>query len=289
MKKNHSSSLAPFLYLLPALVVLLVFVFYPFAKTIVLSLTLTNVSGNPVSFVGLSNYLHLFTSAQFLNSLKITFLFAPLVGIPTFAIAFALAALAQERSPGSRIYEVLYSMPMAVASAAAASIWFMLLAPGPSGIINWLLGTEIRWLLDKNYALYGVAFVTIWLCIGTNFIFLLTGFRNVPTELLESSRIDGAGYFTRLFQVITPVASPQIFFVVFLNIVTSFQAFAQIRLLTAGGPNYSTNVLVYSIYQSAMRNSRFETAFAQSVVLFVIILGITVVQFRVEDKVVNYV
>lgn len=288
MKEKQSASLAPLLYLLPALLILAVFVFYPFAKTILFSTTLTNASGNPVSFVGLANYLHLFTSPQFLNSLKITFLFAPLVGIPTFVIAFALAALAHERRAGSRIYEVLYSMPMAVASAAAASIWFMLLAPGPNGILNWLMGTEIRWLLDKNYALYGVAFVTIWLSIGTNFIFLLTGFRNVPTELLESARIDGSGYFTRLFQVITPVASPQIFFVVFLNIVTSFQAFAQIRLLTAGGPNYSTNVLVYSIYQSAMRNSRFETAFAQSVVLFVIILAITLVQFRVENKVVNY-
>jgi sn-glycerol 3-phosphate transport system permease protein len=142
--------------------------------------------------------------------------------------------------------------------------------------------------LDTRFAIFGVAFVTIWLNVGTSFIFLLTGFRNVPDELIESSRIDGAGYFKRLFSVITPVASPQIFFVIFLNIISSFQAFAQIRLLTQGGPSYSTNVLVYTLYQAAIRDSRFETAFTQSMVLFVIILIITIIQFRTEDKVVHY-
>jgi sn-glycerol 3-phosphate transport system permease protein len=155
-------------------------------------------------------------------------------------------------------------------------------------VVNFLLGTEIRWFLDAKFALLGVAFVTVWLNIGAGFIFLLTGFRNVPDELIESARIDGAGYFKRLFGIITPVASPQIFFVVFLNIIVSFQAFAQIRLLTQGGPSYSTNVLVYSIYQAAIRESRFETAFAQSMVLFFIILGITIVQFKTEDKMVFY-
>jgi sn-glycerol 3-phosphate transport system permease protein len=108
-----------------------------------------------------------------------------------------------------------------------------------------------------------VAIVTVWLNIGISFIFLLTGFRNVPEEIIESARIDGAGYFRRLFRIITPIASPQIFFVVFLNIIISFQAFAQVRLLTQGGPSYATHVLVYSIYMSGIRESRFETAIAQ--------------------------
>jgi sn-glycerol 3-phosphate transport system permease protein len=142
--------------------------------------------------------------------------------------------------------------------------------------------------LDGRYALMSVALVTIWLNLGTSFIFLLTGFRNVPEEIIESARIDGAGYFRRLFRIITPVASPQIFFVVFLNIIISFQAFAQIRLLTQGGPSYATNVLVYTIYQSAIRDSRFETAFAQSIVLFIIILVLTLLQFRVEKRTVHY-
>ena len=279
---------APYLFLLPCLVIFGVFVFFPFVKTVLYSFTLTNSRGQPVEFVGLENYRKLFTSPAFYNSLKLTLIFAPMVCIPTLLISYVLAALANSRMKGSRVYEVMYSLPMAVASAPAAAIWFILLTSGKSGVVNSLLGTEIRWFLDAKYALIGVAFVTVWLNIGAGFIFLLTGFRNVPDELIESARIDGAGYFKRLFSIITPVASPQIFFVIFLNIIVSFQAFAQIRLLTQGGPSYSTNVLVYSIYQAAIRESRFETAFAQSMVLFVIILGITLVQFKAEDRMVFY-
>ncbi len=279
---------APYLFLLPCLIIFAIFVFWPFAKTIAYSFTLTNSRGNPVEFVGFENYINLFKSEQFLNSLKLTLIFAPMVGIPTFIVAYFLAALATNKLKGGRLYEVMYSLPMAIASAPAAAIWFMLLTSGKRGIINHILGTDISWLLDARYAIFGVAFVTIWLNVGASFIFLLTGFRNVPDDVIESSIIDGAGYFKRLFRIVTPISSPQIFFVIFLNIVNSFQAFAQIRLLTQGGPSYSTNVLIYTIYQAAIRDGRFETAFAQSVILFFIILIITIIQFKTENKAVFY-
>jgi sn-glycerol 3-phosphate transport system permease protein len=288
MMRKKSFSPGAYLFLLPCLAVFGVFVFFPFGKTIAYSFTLTNARGAPVEFVGLENYVRQFTSAAFLNSLKLTLVFAPMVCVPTLGAAYFLAALAANRAKGGRIYEVMYSLPMAIASAPAAAIWYVLFTPGRNGMINYLLGTEIRWLLDGRYALWAVAFVAIWLNVGTGFIFLLTGFRNVPEELIESARIDGAGYFRRLFRIVTPVASPQIFFVVFLNIVVSFQVFGQIRLLTQGGPSYSTNILVYTIFQAAIRDSRFETAFAQSMVLFVIILGVTLLQFRTEDRMVHY-
>lgn len=279
---------SPYLYLIPCFIIFGVFVFMPFLKTFAYSFTLTDPIGNPVAFEGFGNYLRLFKNKEFLLSLGVTFKFAFMVGIPTFVVGFFLAVLANEKGRGSRIYEVMFSLPMAVASAPAATIWFMLLSPGPNGIVNWILNSKIRWLLDTKYALIGVSFVTVWLGVGATFIFLLTGFRNVPTELIESARVDGAGYFARLFKIITPVASPQIFFVVFLNIVNSFQAFAQIRLLTEGGPSMSTQNLIYSIYLQAIRFSRYETAFAESVILFLIILTITLVQFKLEDKVVHY-
>jgi sn-glycerol 3-phosphate transport system permease protein len=286
----------PYLLLLPCFFIFIVFVFYPFAKTILYSFALTNARGQPVEWVGLENFGKLFKSAQFLNSLKLTLVFAPMVALPTLTAAYFLAALAHGKgNSGHRItkkmasmYEIMYSLPMSIASAPAAAIWFMILSSGKSGLLNHILGTDIRWLLDPRYALTSVAMVTVWLNVGIGFIFLLTGFRNVPEELIESARIDGAGYFLRLFRIITPVASPQIFFVVFLNIITSFQAFAQIRLLTQGGPSYGTNVLVYTIYQSGIRESRFETAFAQSIVLFVIILFLTILQFKAEKRTVHY-
>ncbi|MDR1949384.1 MAG: sugar ABC transporter permease [Spirochaetaceae bacterium] len=291
MKKTQTmggKTFIPYLFLLPCLSVFGLFVFFPFTKTVLYSFTLTSSRGIPLEIVGLENYIKLFKSPAFLNSLRLTLIFAPMVSIPTLLGAYILAALANEKVRGSHVYEVMYSLPMAVASAPASVIWFMLLSSGKSGMINHLLGTEIRWLLDAKYALTGVALVTVWLNLGTGFIFLLTGFRNVPNELIESARIDGASYFRRFFRIITPLASPQIFFVIFLNIVVSFQAFAQIRLLTQGGPNYTTNVLVYSIYQAAIRDTRFETAFAQSMVLFIVILSVSIVQFRTEGKMVHY-
>jgi sn-glycerol 3-phosphate transport system permease protein len=292
MRKVGKSFIAtPYLLLFPCMFVFIVFVFYPFSKTIIYSFALTNSRGIPVEWVGLENYIKLLSGSRFLESLKLTLIFAPMVGFPSLIIAYFLAALAHgkiDNKNSGRIYETMFSLPMAVASAPAAVIWSMLMRPGKSGILNHILGIDIRWLLDAKYALFSVAAATVWLNIGISFIFLLTGFRNVPEEIIESARIDGACYFRRLLNIVTPIASPQIFFVVFLNIIVSFQAFAQIRLLTQGGPSYATNVLVYSIYMSGIRESRFETAFAQSIVLFVIILILTLLQFRAEKGTVHY-
>ena len=226
------------------------------------------------------------SNKQYLKSILISFKFAAMVGIPTFFVAFFLASVAAEKSRGSRIYEVLFSLPMAIASAPAAAIFTSVLKL--NGVLNALLGTNVQWLESTNYAIVCVASITVWLRIGSSFIFLLTGFRNVPTELIESGRVDGAGYFRRLFNIIVPVASPQIFFVIFLNITGSFQSFGQIKLLTGGGPANTTSVLIYRIYETAFRNARFETACCLSIILFLCIFLITRIQFLVEKKVVVY-
>lgn len=285
--RRKRQSPMPYLFLVPCAIVLCLFVFYPFIKTVLYSLTLTNAKGTPVEFIGLGNYIRLFQSKSFYNSLFITLKFAVMVAVPSIVVGLILALLANEKARGSRVYEVMFSLPMAVASAPAAAIWFLLFTPG-SGMLNFLLNSQYRWLLEPKSALIAVAIVTIWMNLGVNFIFLLTGLKNVPDELLESASIDGANYLTKVFHIILPVASPQIFFVVFLNIVSSFQAFAQIRLLTEGGPSYSTNVLVYSIYRAAFLDGRFETAFAQSIILFLIIFAITRLQFYFENKAVYY-
>ena len=191
--------------------------------------------------------------------------------------------------PGAegRLYEVMYSLPMAVASAPAASI-FIFLMRKDGGLINQMLGTDISWLRDPKWALLAVAFVTVWLSIGASYIFLLVGFRNVPEDLLESARLDGAGPVRRAFSVLIPVASPQIFFVVFLNISNAFKAFGQIKLLTEGGPNNATNTLIYSMYKNALLNGRYETACVQAILLFLIIFIVTRVQHALEERTVFY-
>ena len=275
---------APYIMLLPAFILFSMFTFYPFFKTIYLTFFLTNAKGQPVKFVLFDNYTRILTSASFENSLLVTFKFAALVGFGTFFISMFLALLCTSKRKGSRIYEVMYALPMAIASAPASIIWFFMLTPG-SSVINRIFGLDWLWLSDINLAIYAIAIVTVWSSIGVSFIFLMVGFRNVPIELLESAEIDGASELQRIFRIMIPIASPQIFFVIFLNITSAFRTFAQIRLLTKGGPANSTDVLIYSLYTMAFHDNRFESACVIALVLFLLIFLITRIQFLFEKKV----
>lgn len=279
--------IAPYLYLMPALLIFSLFVFFPFIKTMWLSVSLTNIRGEVVEFIGMENFIEIFTSASFVNSVLLTLKFVVLVAVPSIILGLILALLANYRMRGSRVYELMFSLPMAVASAPAAIIWALLFHP-TNGIVNYLSGTEVRWLTDPKIALITVAIVTVWLNLGINFIFLLTGLKNIPQDLLESVDIDGGNYIQKVIHIILPLLSPQMFFVIFMNLTSSFQAFAQIRLLTQGGPGDSTNVLVHSIYREAFFNGRFELACAQSIILFAMMLIVTFLQFRFEKKGVHY-
>ena len=285
--RRRKQSFAPYILLFPSLALFTMFTFYPFVKTIVLSFSLTDKKGHFVKWAGLSNYIRVITGNLFSKTMVNTFKFALMVGVGTLLVAMVLALLSAAREMGSRLYEVMYALPLAVASAPASSIFAYLLRKD-NGMVNTLLGTDIAWLQDPKYALTAVAICTVWLSIGSSYIFLLVGFRNVSEDLLESAKLDGAGPFRRAINILIPVASPQIFFVVFLNINNSFKAFAQIKMLTDGGPANSTTTLIFSMYQNAMLKSRFETACVQAVLLFLVIFIFTRVQNALEDRMVHY-
>nr|WP_312288881.1 sugar ABC transporter permease [Clostridium chromiireducens] len=277
----------PYLYLTPCLLGFWIFMFFPFLKTIFLSFNITNANGEAVEFVGFDNYKELFLSSDFLNSIQITIKFVAITAIPAIIIGLILAVLANRKFKGNNVFEVMFAMPMAVSSSAAAVVWMLLFHPS-IGIINYLIKAQIGWLTDEKLALFSVALVTVWLNIGLNFIFILTGLKNIPDELNESAQIDGASKILKFFRLTLPLISPTLFFVVFINMVNSFQSFAQIKLLTSGGPANSTNVIVHEIYREAFFNNRFETACAESIVLFFIIFLITLIQFGFEKKGVFY-
>lgn len=285
--RRRKQSFAPYILLFPSLALFTMFTFYPFVKTIVLSFSLTDKKGHFVKWAGLSNYIRVITGNLFSKTMVNTFKFALMVGVGTLLVAMVLALLSAAREKGSRLYEVMYALPLAVASAPASSIFAYLLRKD-NGMVNTLLGTDIAWLQDPKYALTAVAICTVWLSIGSSYIFLLVGFRNVSEDLLESAKLDGAGPFRRAINILIPVASPQIFFVVFLNINNSFKAFAQIKMLTNGGPANSTTTLIFSMYQNAMLKSRFETACVQAVLLFLVIFIFTRIQRALEDRMVHY-
>lgn len=285
--KKILKRIEPYVYLTPCLLGFCVFMFYPFIKTIFLSFNITNVNGEAVAFVGFDNYKELFLSSDFISSILVTVKFVIMTTIPSIIIGLFLAMLANKKLKGSKIYEVMFAMPMAVSSAAAAVVWMLLFHPS-IGLINYVLNTQNGWLTDEKFALFSVAFVTVWGNIGLNFIFILTGMKNIPEELNESALIDGAKNGKKFLKLTLPLISPTLFFVVFINIINSFQTFAQIKLLTSGGPANSTNVIVHGIYREAFFNNRFETACAESIILFLIILIITLIQLKFEKKGVYY-
>lgn len=274
----------PYLYLLPALLLFCVFLFWPFGKTLFLSFTTTTPQGSVAFFSGLENYISIFTSSVFIESLIISFKYSIFTVASSITLGLILALIGNEKVFGVKVFRTFYAMPMAV-SAAAASVIFMFIFHSSLGILNRVLGTNIGWLTDPKWALISVTIVTVWMNVGLNFIFLLAALQSVPMDLYECASIEGAGFFQKHWNVSLPCISPTLFFLLIINVINSLQAFAQIKMMTQGGPSNSTNVIVYQIYQEAFRNSRFGIACAQSVILFLILLVLTMLQFRLEKKV----
>lgn len=279
------------LYLLPSIILFAVFIFYPMFRTIYLSFFLTDQAGNAALNVGFENYQYLLSSSEFQNSLKATALFV-LYTVPIgIILALFFALLANEKLKGIGFFRTMYSSTMGISVAASSVIWLFMFNPS-IGMFNRLLSVfnlpQIQWLLDPEWALISVAVSTIWMNTGFSFLILLGGLQNIDEHLYESSRIDGAGYFYRLRRITIPMLSPTLFFIITISLINAFQTFGQIDILTKGGPSQSTNLIVYSIYREAFINYQFGTASAQAVILFVIILIVTILQFKLVERKVHY-
>lgn len=287
--KKKKIPILPYLLLAGPLALMGVFCFYPFVKTIISSFSVTDEVGQWMGWAGLDNWKMVLEDPDFTMAFGNTFKFAGLILVIalTGSMIFALLADGCKGKKGGKIVQVLYALPMVIASAPTSIIWkFIYRKEG--GILNLILGTDTAWLLDPETALIAVAVVTAWSQIASSFLLLLAGFRNVPDELLEAATLDGASAWTKALRIKIPIASPQIFYVIFLKIVTAFKAFGQIRLLTAGGPAGYTSTLMYKIYETGTAGGLFQIACVYSIVLFLIIFLVTRIQFMVEKKVVHY-
>ena len=285
--KKTKLNVSPYFYLVPCMLVFAVFLFYPFFKTIFLSLFLTDRMGQAKIFVGLQNYIELLTSASFQNSLKVTLIFVVIVVVGGMLLGLIAAVLCNRAFPGIRVFSTAYALPMAVASSSAAMVFQIMLHP-TVGIVNKLTGLDINWLNDPNTALICVAILTAWLNSGINFLYFSAGLGNIDETIYERASVDGASSVQKFFSLTLPGLSPIMFYTLVVNIIQAFQSFGQIKILTEGGPDEATNVIVYSIYRDAFFNYRFGSAAAQSVILFIIVMLITLVMFRIEKKGVSY-
>lgn len=287
MKAKSRMNVSPYFYLVPSMLVFAVFLFYPFFKTIYLSLFKTDKMGQAKLFVGLGNYAELLGSETFRNSLKVTMIFVVIVVFGGMFLGLVTAVLCNKAFPGIRVFSTAYALPMAVASSSAAMIFQIMLHPAV-GIVNKLTGLDINWLNDPNTALYCVAVLTAWLNSGINFLYFSAGLGNIDETIYERASVDGANGIQKFFSLTLPGLSPIMFYTLVVNIIQAFQSFGQIKILTEGGPNDTTSVIVYSIYRDAFFNYRFGSAAAQSVILFIMIMLITLVMFRIGKKGVKY-
>ncbi|WP_291259504.1 carbohydrate ABC transporter permease [Fusobacterium sp.] len=276
------------LFCLPALIMALIFSIYPLIKTIIYSFTFTNEKGKIVEFAGIENFYELFTDPSFYSSLIATFKFATITVVLSILIALFLAIICNEKIKGIGIFRTIFSSSLGVSISAAASIVLFMFHPS-LGVINEIIkffgGIPINWLTDSRYALITVAISTIWMNIGFGFLVLTAGLQNIGTDIDESCEIDGAGYFPKLFKITLPLLGPSIFYLVITMTLKAFQSFGQVDILTGGGPNNSTNFLVYSIYKTAYSNYRFDYASAQGVILLLIITAIMLIKFKFQKKV----
>ncbi|HIW32139.1 MAG TPA: sugar ABC transporter permease [Candidatus Paenibacillus intestinavium] len=290
LSKIKESSLG-YLFLAPSLLLFSLFLFYPLVKSVYLSFHLTDPRGRVAAFVGFDNFTTLFASELLWNSLKVTGLFTLMTVPAGIVLAIITAALTHIKLPGMRIFQFMFSMPLAMSVSTSAVIWLILFHP-TLGVFNYLLSlvgiSPIQWLPDPSIALLSISIMTVWMNFGFNYIIVLSGLQGIPDDLVESAKIDGAGPLTAFVRIVLPLLSPTLFFLSVISIIGAFQSFGQVHLLTKGGPAGSTEVLVYSIYKEAFVNYQYGTGSALALVLFAIVLLLTIIQFAFVEKKVHY-
>ena len=286
---NHKT--LPYLLLAPQLAITVIFFFLPAGQALWQSFHLEDPFGLSSTFVGLDNFRELFSQSAYLNSFKITAKFSLLVAIAGLAISLLLAVLANRVIRAAAFYKTLLIWPYAVAAAVAGVLWLFMFSPSVGIIAVFLFEMGIAWnpRLDPDDAMLLVVMSSIWKQISYNFLFFLAGLQAIPRSLIEAAAIDGAGPMRRFWSIVFPLLSPTTFFLLVVNVIYAFfDTFAIIDVMTQGGPGESTSILVYKVYNVGFRGLDLGASAAQSVILMMIVIALTVVQFRYIDRRVNY-
>lgn len=239
-------------------------------------------------WVGLQNWQNVLSDASFWNSMLVTLLFVVIVIPIQTLLGLFIANLLTKGLPGSGLLRVIYVIPWVCAPLALGVVWNWIFQP-TGGALNELLGTHLMWLSDPALALPAVAFVTIWSQVGYVSLFFMAGLAVIPTQVVEAARIDGASPTRIFWSIKLPLLRPTMFFVLVTSIISSFQIFDTVYGLTPqGGPGGSTSVVAFKLYQTAFKSFDIGSASVISVVLFVILVGITLVQHRYFRKRITY-
>ncbi|MEU1802272.1 sugar ABC transporter permease [Streptomyces sp. NPDC019937] len=284
----HRNGVGPWL-IVPGLALLVVFVFRPLIRTVQLSTYASDLIGNPTRFVGLDNYVSLLTDSDFIHTVMISIVISLLgMFMATFG-ALCVTILLRRRLLGGGIFNVIFSLPFAYSAASASAVFAGLFAPSV-GVLNVILGGlgvgGPHWLSDPFTAVWAISIATAWYEFGFAFLVLTAAVRDVPPEVIEAAQLDGAGGFRLSARILVPLMRPSILFLLVTQTITGLQSFAQIQVLTRGGPAGATTTLVYRIYQSAFGNGTpdFGRASVIAIILILIVTAITALQFRLFGR-----
>jgi len=285
------SAWLPYALLAPQIVVTIVFFFWPAVQAFWFSFQLQDAFGISTEFAGLRNFTDLLRDEHYLASFKSTAVFSLLVAASGIAISLALATMADRVLRGALAYKTLLIWPYAVAPAVAGVLWAFLFAPS-IGIVTYVIrkaGYNWDWVLQGDQAMLLVVMAATWKQISYNFLFFLAGLQSIPRSLVEAAAIDGAGPARRFWTIVFPLLSPTTFFLLVVNVVyVFFDTFGIIDAVTGGGPAGATTTMVYKVYADGRLGGDLGGSAAQSVVLMVIVIALTAIQFRYVERKVQY-
>ena len=289
---RFKSAWLPWVLIAPQMAVVLVFFFWPAFQAVYQSVLTQDAFGTTdTEFVGLDNFRRLWNDDSYLASFKTTALFSILVAFFGLAIALLLAVMANRVVRAASTYKTLLVWPYAVAPAVAGVLWLFMFA-SPMGVVSFaLLGLGFEWnhLLNSNHAMALIVMAAVWKQISYNFLFFLAGLQSIPKSLIEAAAIDGATPWHRFWTIVFPLLSPTTFFLLVINIIFAFfETFAIVDASTQGGPGKDTAILVYKVYYDGFKALDMGGSAAQSVVLMIIVITLTVMQFRFVEKKVQY-
>ena len=275
----------------PQLLITLIFFFLPAGQAIEQSVMMQDAFGLSNEFVGLANFQTLFADPNYIESFKVTMLFSVLVAGIGLAVSLLFAVCADRVLRGGNAYKSFLIIPYAIAPAVAGVLWMFIFNP-TLGVLSYALrqfGFEWNYMVNADHALALIVIAAVWKQVSYNFIFFLAGLQAVPKSLLEAAAMDGAGPFRRFWTVVFPLLSPTTFFLLVMNVIYAFfDTFAIVDATTMGGPGQETNILVYKVFVDGFRNMDFGGSAAQSVILMVMVIILTVIQFRFIERRVNY-
>ena len=289
---TFDDKLLPYLLLAPQILVTLIFFIWPSGQALWQSVILEDAFGGNTRFVGFANFAKLFADDGYWASVRVTLFFSFMVAVCGLGFSLLLATMADRIVRGATAYRAFLVWPYAVAPAVAGVLFGFLFNPSV-GIVAWFLkkgvGYEFNYVINGDQALWLVIVAACWNQVSYNFLFFLAGLQSIPKSVIEAAAIDGAGPGRRFWTIVFPLLSPTGFFLLVVNIIYAFfGTFGVVDALTKGGPAKATEILVFKVYNDGFRGQDFGGSAAQSAILMLIVVALTVVQFRFIERRVQY-